>query len=124
MRGRFRYFRHAMRILLPAALLTLVCAFAAQGMLRHLHRLPLLGEGFSAIFAQIERAPMHTPILPVFLLCAGLVWLFQRGGWRRLLALPLGLTVLLCALFLTRVNGIFFFDVVRTLVPALMGGLL
>ncbi len=124
MTARFPHFRRGLRILLPAALLTLVCAFAAQGMLRCLHRLPVLGEGFSAIFAQIERAPMYTPILPVFLLCAGLVWLLRRGGWRRMLALPLGLTILLCALLLTRVNGIFFFDVVRTLIPALMGGLL
>ncbi len=124
MTARFPHFRRGLRILLPAALLTLVCAFAAQGMLRCLHRLPVLGEGFSAIFAQIERAPMHTPLLPVFLLCAGLVCLFRRRGWGRVLAILLGLPLLLIALLSTRVNGIFFFDVVRTLIPALMGGLL
>ncbi len=124
MRARFPFFARLLRTLLPAALLTLLCALAAQGMLRHLHRLPLLGEGFSAIFAQIEHAPMHTPLLPVFLLCAGQVLLFRRKGWLRILAILLGLPLLLIALLITRVNGIFFFDVVRTLIPALMGGLL
>lgn len=117
------------QIALLAVLLVASAAICAQWLLRNLSLLLTFDPTFSAIFAQIEDAPMFSPILLGLLLAFGAAILLYRLWQKRkarVLSVFLGIfmwLVLFAAnILLTRVNGIRFMDVLISLVDVLQKG--
>lgn len=117
------------QIALLAALLAASAAICAQCLLRNLAPLLSFDPTFSAIFAQIQDAPMTSPVLLGLLLAFGaailLYRLWQKTKMRVLsviLGVSLWLILFLANTLLTRVNGIRFVDVLISLVDVLQKG--
>ena len=117
------------QIALFSALLAASAVICAQWLLRHLSLLLAFDPTFSAIFAQIQNAPMVSPIVLDLLLAFGGAMLLHRL-WQmpkiRVLTAILGvfswLVLFAANVLLTRVNGIRFVDVLISLVDVLQKG--
>ncbi len=115
------------RLLIPSALAAVFHTYTTRLLLRNLGALLAFDGQFSAIFAQTAGAQMRSPTVLVFLLAWGLFALLQRccRRWVKALLGAGGLIVLwVLMLRLTQVNGVAFGDVLLSLVPVLMSGVL
>ncbi len=111
---------------------TVLSAAAGQLFLRNLFRFLSFDAAFSGIFRQISDAAMVSPLIALLLFSAGVtipvrkLWSGKLPG--RVLSILLCLLAVLLLFVLsvlfTRVNGVLFWDVVRTLIPLLMEGVL
>lgn len=109
---------------LTASAVAAAACVAATLTLRGLHLALAFDAQFSAIFAQIAAAPMRPPLLLALALALAAAATTARlgRGWQIALAVVGGLLLWLLCLALTRVNGVYFGDVLRTLIPLLAGG--
>ncbi len=120
------------RYLVSSVLLTLMLSLLSRLFLRGLYLLLGFDAQFSAIFKQITDASMVSPFLLLLLFsflslfCIG--WLRTHGKGGRVLAAlsAICLTVpgFVLAVCCTRVNGVLFGDVLRSLIPLLRSGAL
>lgn len=99
----------------------------AQLLIRNLSVFLHADPQFQAIFAQLQDAKLVSPIwllLPQTGICflAWRLWKEDRKAGGLCFLLFGGIVILFCALYCTRVNGILFGDVMRSLLEVLMKG--
>ncbi len=105
---------------------TILASVVGQAFLRNFYRLLSFDEMFSGIFSQITDVKMTSPI--IILLVIALLGVFAVIKLRKhkvlatLAVIVLTVVLFIVAILFTKVNGILFGDVVRTLVPLLESG--
>ncbi len=106
-----------------------IAILISQLILRNLWRFLSFDEVFSSIFRQITHAAMHSPVLLTAAVSLLLSYISLKL-WRKrrilsiLCTIFMMLPLLIITLLLTSVNGIFFLDVLRSLLPLLESGVL
>ncbi len=123
-----------LRLVAVSALLTALFCVSGQLFLRNFYRLLEFDENFCGIFKQISLSevtmvsPLLTVTIAVLLSCFAICSLWQGGAFKKtaaiILTALLALLITVLSVMLTRVNGVMFVDVVRTLVPLLTSGAL
>ncbi len=116
--------------LLPTLLAVAGASVFGQLILRNFYRFLAFDETFSSIFSQISGEKMTSPLvllaLSSFTETALFIFLWKKGRVMKVLAVfsavVMAFLLLLAGLLFTKVNGVMFFDVVRTLVPLIEGG--
>ncbi len=121
-------FKPVLAYCISTVCITVLLAALGRALLRSFYLLLSFDEQFCAIFKQIRFAEMRSPLLLLAVL-SFLSVLFVAALWRRgkravtvILSIAVFLILFLLSVWLTRVNGIMFGDVVSSLIPLILGG--